>query len=116
MEGTPTQEKTRRIYAAPLAAILSALGSLACCLPVALLAAFGAASASAVFSALRPWFLAISAALLAVGFVQLYREGKSCRRRSRASIFIFWMAVAVFLVMLFFPQQIASLLAEHGNL
>jgi hypothetical protein len=105
------REETRRVYAAPLAAMVSAVSSLACCLPLAILGALGAVSAGAVFAALRPWLLALSAVLLAIGFIQLYRGGKSCRRRSVASIAIFWIAVAIFLAMLIFPQQVAGLLA-----
>jgi hypothetical protein len=107
------QEEKKKPWAAPLAAILSAVGSLVCCLPLALVAAFGAAGASAIFTVLRPWLLALSAALLIIGFLQLYRGGKSCRRRSIASVVLFWIAVAIFLAMLFFPQQIAGLLAGH---
>jgi hypothetical protein len=113
MDQQHRQSETRKPYAASVMAILSALGSLACCLPFAFLAAFGAASASAVFAALRPWLLVLSAILLVIGFVQLYQGGKSCRRRSVASIAVFWVAVAVFLAMLFFPQQFAGLLAGH---
>lgn len=101
---------------APLLAILSTIGSLACCLPFAFLAAFGAASASAVFATLRPWLLVVSAVLLAIGFVQLYRGGKSCPRRSTMSVAVFWVAVIVFLAMLFFPQQVAGLLVGHFTL
>jgi len=108
------QEEKRKAFVAPVAAILSALGSLACCLPLAFLAALGMASASAVFEALRPWLLVLSAVLLVVGFVQLYREERSCRRPSIASVAVFWIAVAIFLAMLFFPQQIATLLAGRS--
>jgi hypothetical protein len=107
-EGHGEKEKA---YAAPMAAILSAIGSLACCLPLAFLGALGAAGASAVLATLRPWLLVLSAVFLVIGFVRVYREGRSCRRRSIASVALFWIAVAVFLAMLFFPQQIAGLLA-----
>jgi hypothetical protein len=107
------QREKRGTYAAPALAILSAIGSLACCLPFAFLAAFGAASAGAVFATLRPWLLLVSAVLLVIGFVQIYREEKTCRRRSVTSIAVFWIAVGIFLAMLFFPQQVASLLAGH---
>ena len=113
MDQHQSEPETRKAYTASVMAILSALGSLACCLPFAFLAAFGAASASAVFATLRPWLLVLSAILLLIGFVQLYRRGKSCRRRSYASIAVFWMAVAIFLAMLFFPQEVAGLLADH---
>lgn len=113
MDTQHSESETRKPYAASVMAILSALASLSCCLPFAFLAAFGAASAGAVFAALRPWLLAVSAVLLVIGFVQLYRGGKSCRRRNIVSIAVFWVAVAVFLAMLFFPQQFSGLLAGH---
>ena len=114
MDAPQVQEEKRKPWAAPLTAILSSIGSLVCCLPLALLAAFGAAGASAVFANVRPWLLAASASLLIIGFVQLYRGGKSCRRRNIASVVVFWVAVAIFLATLFFPQQIADLLAGHS--
>ena len=107
------QEEKNKPWAAALAGILTAVGSLICCLPLALLAALGVAGASAIFAVLRPLLLALSAALLSIGLVQLYRGGKSCRRRSIVSVVVFWIAVAIFLAMLFFPQQIAGLLAGH---
>jgi hypothetical protein len=113
MDRTYGQQEKKKAYLAPILAIMSALGSLACCLPFAFLAAFGAASAGAVFATLRPWLLLVSAVLLVIGFVQLYRGEKTCRRRSVSSIAVFWIAVGIFLAMLFFPQQVASLLAGH---
>ncbi len=115
MSDSQSNKETRKAYAAPLAAIVTAVSSLACCLPLVFLGALGAAGASAMFAALRPWLLALSAVLLGIGFVQLYRDGKSCRRRSTVSVAIFWVAVVIFLAMLFFPQQIAGLLAGHGT-
>lgn len=107
------KEKNRGPYLAPVASMLSAIGSLACCLSLAFLGAAGAAGAGAVLAAFRPWLLVLSAVLLVVGFVKLYREGKSCRRRKFTSVIIFWVAVTIFLAMLFFPQQVATLLAGH---
>jgi hypothetical protein len=106
------QETAVRAYAAPIVAIMSAIASVACCLPLALVAALGAAGASAVFAALRPWLLVLAAIMLVIGFTQLYRARK-CRRRSIGSVTLFWVAAAIFLAMLFFPQVIATLLAGH---
>ena len=103
-------EGERKGYGAPIVAILSVAASVACCLPLTFLAALGAASASAVFAALRPWLLVLSAAMLAIGFIQLYRKRK-CSRRSTGAVAVLWIAVAIFLAMLFFPQQVAGLLA-----
>lgn len=112
MNEPQSHEKLERGYAAPIAAILSVIASITCCLPLAFLAALGAAGASAVFAVLRPWLLVISAAMLAIGFLQLYRKQK-CSRRSPAAVALLWIAVAIFLAMLFFPQQVAGLFAGH---
>lgn len=109
------REKPKRGYVAPVAAIVSVIASVTCCLPLAFLAALGAAGTSAVFAVLRPWLLIVSACMLAVGFVQLYRERK-CSRRSAAGVALLWLAVGIFLAMLFFPQQVAGLLAGHLQL
>lgn len=109
------QQERRGAYAASIVALISVVASITCCLPLAFLAALGAASASAVFAALRPWLLVLSAVMLAIGFVQLYRERK-CARRSVPAVALLWVAVAIFLVMLLFPQQLASLLAGHLRL
>jgi len=109
------QQKRRSPYLAPLVAIVSVIASLGCCLPVAFLAALGAAGASAIFAGLRPWLLVLSAIMLVIGFVQLYRPRK-CERRSSAASALFWVAVALFLALLFFPQQVASLVAGHLRL
>ena len=71
----------QRVWAAPLAAVVSAFTSLACCLPLALLGALGTASASGFFAFLRPWLLGLSAVLLALGFFQLYRRGPMCQAK-----------------------------------
>jgi hypothetical protein len=92
------------------AAILAALSSLACCLPISFLGALGLVGASAWAQSLRPYFLGFSALLLVVGFVQLYRK-KSCEKRNTVSVVLFWLATVVVLVMILFPQAIASFLA-----
>lgn len=107
-----THEERTRAYAAPIMAILSVIASATCCLPLTFLAALGAAGASGVFAALRPWLLALSAGMLTVGFFQLYRARK-CSRRGPVAVALLWVAVAIFLAMLFFPQQVAGLLAVH---
>jgi hypothetical protein len=58
--------------AAPAAAIVAALATLACCVPLGFLGAVGLASVSIWAQALRPWLLGVSILLLCVGFVQLY--------------------------------------------
>jgi membrane protein YdbS with pleckstrin-like domain len=97
--------------ATPVAAMLTALSTLACCLPFGFLGAVGLASLSVWAQSLRNWFIGGAAVLLVVGFVQLYRGHNQCRKRSPVSIALFWVAAAVVLLIALFPQVIATLLA-----
>ncbi|HTU35083.1 MAG TPA: hypothetical protein VMF66_14875 [Candidatus Acidoferrum sp.] len=96
---------------ASVAAILGALASVSCCLPLAFAGALGAGAASAFFVTLRPWLLGFSVALIGLGFWQQHRA-TSCSLRGRlvGKIFL-WVAVIVVAAMIFFPQQIAGLIA-----
>lgn len=96
-----------------MAAVLSAVSCMACCLPFGFAAAAGAAGLSVVLIPLRPWMLAISGALLIFGLVQLYRRKGTCERRSRLSLAIFWVCAALVLAMILMPQVVASLLADR---
>ncbi len=97
--------------ATPVAAVIAALSTLTCCLPFAFLGAVGLAGASIRLQALRPWLLASSGLLLIVGFVQLYVRRGQCQTRSPLSIALFWGAAVIVLLVILFPQLIASLLA-----
>jgi uncharacterized membrane protein YidH (DUF202 family) len=97
--------------ATPLAAVVAAFSSLACCLPLGFVGAAGLAGLSARVQFLRSWLLAGAVALLVIGFVQLYVGRNQCRRRSPVSVAIFWIATAVVLLLIFFPQIAASILA-----
>jgi hypothetical protein len=98
---------------APVAAALSALATLTCCLPVGVAAAAATASVAAVIAPLRPWFLGVSTALLAVGAIQVTRARACATGRARIMSVIVWSAsvVIVFLVA-WFPQLIAAMLAD----
>jgi hypothetical protein len=97
--------------ASPVAAVIAAFSSIACCLPLAFVGAAGLLGASARLQMLRPWLLAVSGVLLIVGFAQLYLRRNQCQRRSRASVGIFWIATAIVLLLMLFPQIVASVLA-----
>ena len=56
---------------APVAAALTGLATLACCLPVGFAAAAVTAGLSTVVATYQSWFLGASVVLLAVGLVQL---------------------------------------------
>jgi hypothetical protein len=94
----------------PAAAVVAALSTLACCLPLGLLSALGFAAIAARVAPLRPWLLGASLVLLCLGFWQLYFR-KTCVKRSAASLVLFWTAAIVVVLVLLFPQVIASLIA-----
>jgi hypothetical protein len=96
--------------AAPTAAIVAALSTLACCVPLGFLGALGFAAVAAHVTPLRPWLFGASLVLLCLGFWQLYFR-KTCVKRSAGSLVLFWIAAIVVALVLLFPQVIASLIA-----
>ena len=98
---------------ASLAAILSSVATISCCLPLGFAAALGAGAASAFFTTLRPWFLGLSVALLGLGFWQQHRT-KQCSIRGRMiGNVLLWTALVVVLGMILFPQEIAAFIADR---
>jgi hypothetical protein len=96
-----------------IAAIVSSIATIGCCLPLGFAAALSAGAASAFFAALRPWLWGLSVALLGLGFWQQYRA-KQCSVRGRLlGNLLLWSAVVVVLAMILFPQQIAAFLADR---
>jgi uncharacterized membrane protein YidH (DUF202 family) len=96
---------------APVAAALSAVATLACCLPLGIAGAVGALGLGVVLETLRPWLIGLSALLLGVGCLQLYRGQRACQRRSRLSLILFGASALVVLGVLVFPQKTAEWLA-----
>jgi len=74
---------------ASLGAALSAVGTLACCLPLGIPAALGLIGLSAVLAVLRPWLIAVAVVFLGIGLFSLYRGQRTCQRRSRLSMVLF---------------------------
>lgn len=98
---------------ASLAAILSSIATMSCCLPLGFAAALGTGAASAFFTTLRPWLLGLSVVLLGLGFWQRHRA-KQCGVRGRwTGTVLLWAAVAVVLGMILFPQEIAGFIADR---
>jgi len=85
---------------------------MACCLPFGIAAAAGSVGLGLVLEPFRPYLMAVSAGLLLFGLWQLYRKGRTCQRRSRAGIVIFWTCAAIVIVMIVAPQFLANLLAD----
>lgn len=98
---------------ASLAAILSSIATLSCCLPIGFAAALGAGAASAFFTTLRPWLLAISVVLIGFGFWQQRRATQCSVKGRKVGQVLLWSAAVVVVAMILFPQQIAGFLADH---
>lgn len=97
---------------APVAAVAGAISCMACCLPFGIAAAAGSAGLGLVLEPFRPYLMAVSGGLLLFGLWQLYRGGRTCRRRSRTSVAIFWTCAAIVIAMMLAPQFLANLLAD----
>ena len=95
----------------PVAAVLSAVATLACCLPVTFAAAAASASLGAMAAQYRPWLIGLSVALLAVGFVQV-RSARACGRRSTTSLVILGASVGIVVLVVLFPQILAAMIAD----
>lgn len=98
---------------ASVAAIVSSVATISCCLPIGFAAALGTGAASAFATTLRPWLLGVSVVLIGLGFWQ-QRRAKQCTVRGRmiGSVFL-WAAIAVVLGMILFPQEIAAVIADR---
>ena len=95
-----------------LAAIVSAVATISCCLPIAFASALGTGAASAFATTLRPWLLVLSVILLGLGFMQQHRA-KQCAVRGRLiGKVLLWAAVVVVLGMILFPQEISAVIAD----
>jgi hypothetical protein len=98
---------------ASVVAMISAVATISCCLPLGFAAALGAGAASAFFTTLRPWLLGLSLVLLGLGFWQ-QRRAKQCAVRGRLlGSVLLWAALVVVLGMILFPQQIAGFIADR---
>ncbi|MGA7924620.1 MAG: hypothetical protein WCA20_01340 [Candidatus Sulfotelmatobacter sp.] len=94
-----------------MAAVIAVLSTLSCCLPLTFLGALGLAGVSVRVQSLRPWLLVGAVILLGIGFIQLYVRRNQCQKRSPLSIALFWGAALIVLLVILFPQVIASLIA-----
>jgi hypothetical protein len=94
----------------PLAAAVSAIATLACCLPLGIAGAAGALGLSVALASLRPWLIGVAVILLGISFWQLYRGQRTCRR-SRVSLLLLGVSALVVLAVIVFPQKLAELMA-----
>ena len=96
----------------PIAAALTSLATLVCCLPMGFAAAAATVSLSMVVATYQRWFLAASVVLLIVGAVQVQRVQRTCAPRPYGSILVLAISAAVVLLVVLFPQVVAGLVAD----
>jgi hypothetical protein len=96
----------------PVAAAIGAVSTLLCCMPIAFASAAATASLSTVVLRYRPWLLGASLLLLIVGVLQVAWVQRTCRTRETGSIVVLGAAAVIVLLVIFFPQVIATVLAD----
>src|SRR5260370_31316062 len=93
---------------ASLAAILSSVATISCCLPLGFAAALGAGAASAFFTTLRPWLWGLPVVLLALGFCQQHRATQCSLSARLIGNVLLSMYLAVGLGMVLSPHDLAE--------
>jgi hypothetical protein len=96
----------------PIAAALTSLATLVCCLPVGFAAAAATASLSMVVATYQRWFLGASIGLLLIGTVQLWQVQRTCKRQPYSSFVVFALSAAIVLFVVLFPQVVAGIVAD----
>lgn len=110
---TRTKTGSTSTAIASIAALGSVIAASSCCLPLLpFLFAAGTASASVLVAQFRPYLLVLSVLLVAFGFYKSW-WAKQCNCKPGAiSTFLLWFSAIVVVVMIFFPQVIANLVAD----
>lgn len=96
----------------PILAALSAVGTLACCLPIGGATMLGLGSVLMVVGRYQQWFLPAAGVLLVIGTTHIVRSRRKCRTTSRVSLAILALSAAIVGLIVFFPQTIAGLLSD----
>ena len=120
VEGGSTEKHPARVktgststIVASIAALGSVIAASSCCLPLLpFVFAAGTASFSVFFAQFRPYLLVLSVLLIAFGFYKSWRTKQCNSKPSRLSTFLLWFSAVVVVVMIFFPQVIANLVAD----
>lgn len=96
----------------PLLGAVSALATLACCLPIAGASFLGLGGLLGAVGSYQAWLLPASAILLAVGGVQIWRTRRVCQRTSKVSVVILVVSALIVASVFFFPQYVAGFLTD----
>lgn len=96
----------------PLAAAVTALSTLLCCVPTSFAAAIATTSAGVFVADHQGWFLGASIVLIALGVVQLRRATACSTGRKRWSAIVLAVSAGIVMAVIFFPQVLAGLMAD----
>jgi hypothetical protein len=96
----------------PVMGAMSAVGTLACCLPVTGAALLGVGGIFGAMAPYQTWLLPISGVCLALSGGFMWRTRRVCHRTSKVSLVILGLSTAVVMMVLIFPQIIAGFLAD----
>ena len=107
--GSSSSRGTRLV---PLTALASACSTLLCCLPLGFAGALGLAGLGAIVAPLRPWLVGAAVAMLAFAFMQVYRQPRECRPKSRLTMILLWGSAVIVAAVALLPQLVAALLAD----
>jgi hypothetical protein len=98
--------------ATPVAAAVTALSTMLCCLPGSLAAAAATTSVGLFVIDYQPWFLGASVVLLVIGGLQLRRARRACSTSSKASAVVLGVSAAIVVMSVLFPQLLAGFFAD----
>ena len=96
----------------PIIAATTAVATLACCLPVALVAGTVSATLASVAGTYQGAFVLGSFILLVIGAGQVFRARRVCRRDVRGSVAVLAVCAAIVVAVALFPQVVAGILAD----
>jgi hypothetical protein len=96
----------------PVAAAVTALSTLLCCVPTSFAAAVATTSLGVFVADHQGWFLAASGLLIAIGLFQLRRATACSTRTKRSSAIVLAISAVIVVAVIFFPQVVAGLMAD----
>lgn len=96
----------------PIAAALTSVATLVCCVPMGFASAAATASLSMVVATYQRWFLGASVVLLILGMAQLQRVQRTCTTRPYGSMVVFGVSAVIVLLVVLFPQVVATIVAD----
>ena len=96
----------------PVAAAVTALSTLLCCVPTSFAAAIATTSAGMFVADHQGWFLAASVLLIAIGVFQLRRATVCSTATKRTSAMVLALSAVIVIAVIFFPQVLAGLMAD----